>query len=118
MTYYFSYDYSDKTRVAYQAIKRVVLSGKLRPGEPLKVGIVADRLKISQTPVREALLLLYAEKHIELRRKHGFAIKTLSVTDMAELYKTAFVLLEHCARRLKRIRPARAVVEDQAAAIA
>lgn len=50
-----------KSDLVYQSLKEAILSGSLRPGDRLKVKALSEQLKVSQTPVREALRLLTHE---------------------------------------------------------
>jgi DNA-binding GntR family transcriptional regulator len=44
-----------RTVAVLDAIKRAILTGELKPGQPLVETDLADRLGVSKTPVREAL---------------------------------------------------------------
>ena len=52
---------SRMTIEAYEAIKGAICSGELHPRERLYETVLAKRLKMSRTPVREALLRLVNE---------------------------------------------------------
>lgn len=52
--------------VAYERLREAVISLALPPGTVLARGAIANRLGISQTPVREALIRLQEEKLIEV----------------------------------------------------
>src|SRR5579863_4536912 len=47
-----------RTEAVLEAIKHSILTGELRPGQPLVETELAERLGVSKTPVREALKTL------------------------------------------------------------
>lgn len=58
---------------------------KLGPGEPLLERDLSDRLGISRTPVREALLLLEREGWVVSGERKGFVVADISPADVAEI---------------------------------
>ena len=50
---------------AYVALKSALLAGKFAPGEKIVLRQVADELRISLTPVRDAVNRMIAEKILE-----------------------------------------------------
>jgi len=65
--------------LAYRRIRAVVLSGELAPGTKLRQVELAERLGISRTPVREALLRLSAEGLVEPLANRGFRVADLGI---------------------------------------
>ncbi len=65
--------------LAYGRIRAVVLSGELAPGTKLRQVELAERLGISRTPVREALLRLSAEGLVEPLANRGFRVADLGI---------------------------------------
>ena len=59
-----------KLRV-YEGIKQLILSGKLRPGQKLAERDLGERLKVSRTPIREALGRLVQDGLVESRPQRG-----------------------------------------------
>ena len=58
-------DSSSLTDKAYQALRREVLTCALQPGSDISEALLADRLEMSKTPVREALARLRAEGFVK-----------------------------------------------------
>ena len=56
----------------YERIKHWLLAQALVPGQLLQIGVLADELGVSTTPVREALTRLAAERMIMSVPKRGF----------------------------------------------
>lgn len=51
-----------------------ILDGTLAPGSPLRIGPLTEELRMSATPVREALNLLAGEKLVEYVPMRGFRV--------------------------------------------
>jgi DNA-binding GntR family transcriptional regulator len=62
-------DSNNRTEEVYQALRRDILLGRLRPNEPLVETDLAERLQVSRTPIRNSLLRLAAEGLIVSRRR-------------------------------------------------
>lgn len=67
-------------------IREMVLSGQLLPGEKVHQGELADQLKISRIPVREALATLQAEGVLVHRPNTGYTVARFSSEDLSEIY--------------------------------
>jgi DNA-binding GntR family transcriptional regulator len=70
---------------AYQALRQGILRGDLAPGERLRSDALANDLRVSRTPVREALRKLEAEGLVE-RSGAGLIVREFSETDLTELF--------------------------------
>lgn len=78
--------------VAFLKLLDAIKSGDYQPGDRLREVEIADRLSLSRTPIREALRKLEAEGIIEHRPRLGAVIRTLSHTEVVELYEMRLVL--------------------------
>ena len=67
-------------------LREEVMSGDLRPGDFIRVESLAQRLGVSITPVREALLLLNGEDVVRLIPRRGFVVAPLSRVDVEDLF--------------------------------
>jgi DNA-binding GntR family transcriptional regulator len=72
--------------VAYAEIKAQVLLGTVRVGSRLREERIAERLAVSRTPVREALLRLFAERFLERHPDGGFRVAYPTARYLRELY--------------------------------
>ncbi|HEX3503425.1 MAG TPA: GntR family transcriptional regulator [Xanthobacteraceae bacterium] len=70
---------------AYQALRQAILQGDLAPGERLRSDALANDLKVSRTPVREALRKLEAEGLVE-RSGSGLIVREFSEKDLTEIF--------------------------------
>lgn len=67
-------------------IRASILRGELAPGERLRQDRLAQDLGVSKIPVREALQRLAAEGLTVFESNRGFAVRTLSAAEAAEIY--------------------------------
>jgi len=83
---------------AYDSLKKSIVDGVYRPGERLRALRVAQELKISRTPVKEALVRLEQEGLIQRDQGSGFIVRGLSVSEILDLYRVREVLEIETAR--------------------
>lgn len=74
------------TAQAVDSLREMIFSGALAAGTDHLEGELADRLGMSRTPIREALLVLQAQGLVEVRPRKGIRVCPLSSADMAEVY--------------------------------
>jgi DNA-binding GntR family transcriptional regulator len=82
----------------YAEIKHLLVNYHFRPAKQLHPSDLAERLKVSSTPVREALQRLAGEHLLVSIPSHGFFSKILSADEMRELSVLTCVLLQHAIR--------------------
>lgn len=78
----------------YQALREAVLSGGLAPEERLVETTLAEQLRVSRTPLREALRQLQREGLVVVGAKGGLCVPFYSEQDAAHLYDCRLAL-EH-----------------------
>ena len=71
---------------AYKEIKSKIICLQLKPGEKIFENEIAKSLKISRTPVREALLILENQKLVECDERLGFVVKRLNSKEVEEYF--------------------------------
>jgi DNA-binding GntR family transcriptional regulator len=76
---------------AYQALRKMILSGELTPGQRLVEAQLARHLQVSRTPIREALGQLQRESLV-MTDSDGLKVATFSATDAAQLYECRIAL--------------------------
>jgi DNA-binding GntR family transcriptional regulator len=79
-------------------LRRRILVGELRPGEPIRPDQVAAQLHVSRVPVREALKILEGEGQVRYRAHHGYALAELRRDDLLEIYRIRRLLEDEAAR--------------------
>lgn len=80
-------------RRALVDLRRRLREGELAPGMRVTAKDVAEGLRLSPTPVREALSRLAGEGLLEERRGDGFFVPELTAADVAVLYRLSEHLL-------------------------
>lgn len=71
---------------AYEHIKNRIIYFDLKPGDKVFEDEIANYLKISRTPVREALLMLENEGLVKCDNRLGFIIRKLSYKEVEEYF--------------------------------
>ena len=91
-------------RQALVELRRRLRDGVLEPGARVTAKDVADGLKLSPTPVREALSRLAGEGLLEEHRGDGFFVPELSAADVIVLYRLSeqLLLISQGATRAQR----------------
>lgn len=73
--------------VVYDALEHALRRGEFTPGQSLKIRPLADALGTSQTPVREALSRLVAQKVLEFHPvNRSVLVPRLGADDVREIY--------------------------------
>lgn len=84
---------------AADVIRRAILDGTLDPGQRLTEEGLAHDLRISRTPVREALRVLQAEGLVESAPYQSSTVRTYALSDLDDMYQLRALLEGHGARR-------------------
>jgi DNA-binding GntR family transcriptional regulator len=95
------------SETAYVWIKGQILDSEYPPGSQILEQEIADALKLSRTPVREALVRLQHEGLLTIIPRHGVRISVLSPSDMREIYEVLLSLEPTAVELLARRRPDR-----------
>lgn len=105
---------SKKLRV-YETLKQRIINDALAPGEPINEAILSKELKMSKTPIREALQQLEREGFIENIPGRGNFVSRISIQDVRETFEIRQILegeaikrvaLRHDPERLEAIQKA------------
>jgi DNA-binding GntR family transcriptional regulator len=92
-------------KVAYQRLRQQILENILPPGFRALEQELADRLGISRTPVREALIRLQKEGLVEVIPRHGMQVLPVSAADMKDIYEVLTALESTAAEIVARRSP-------------
>ena len=71
---------------AYEAIKGNIIFLDLKPGEKIFEAEIAKKLKISRTPVREALVMLENEKLVKCDSSLGYIVRRHTIKEIGEYF--------------------------------
>jgi DNA-binding GntR family transcriptional regulator len=93
-----------KTELALSLLREGIRSGRLKPGERLLIKALEEQLKMSPTPIREALRQLQADRLVDMRPHHGVVVAEVSDTDTEEIIRLRATLeplaVERAATRM------------------
>lgn len=88
-----------RQEIIIDRLRNAILRGDLRPGQKLDQNDLAEMLKVSRSPIREALRTLSAEGLVEVIPHRGAIVAELSATELEEIL-TLRGVLEGMAARL------------------
>lgn len=78
-----------QSQKAYNFIKEAILNLDLKPGQQISESDLANQLKMSRTPVREAISKLNNENLVDVIPRKGTFVKILSGNEIKNIYETA-----------------------------
>jgi DNA-binding GntR family transcriptional regulator len=84
----------------YALLRQEIGTGQFRPGQRLHEKALAERLAISRTPIREALLRLEIESVVVCNSRRSYNVRILTVDDVREIYDTLGILEGAVAARV------------------
>jgi DNA-binding GntR family transcriptional regulator len=111
------------SRQAYQSIRTSIRSGAISPNGFYSEVQLAQALKISRTPVREALIELEREGLVEIVPQRGFRLRSISDDERREAFELRDLIETHVVRRLAKeatdsdVAELRRIVDHQAKVI-
>ena len=104
----------DPFGLALGHLRRQLATGVFWPGQALIIQDLALELKLSPTPVREALARLAGEGLIEARQRGGYRVCSLDAVDLADLYEAHLSALLS-SLRIRLSEPGRRAAPPEAA---
>lgn len=72
--------------IAYEVLKKAIITGEIPAGERIVETEYADRLHISRTPLREALRKLERDGLVEYVMRRGVVVRAFTIDDVREIY--------------------------------
>jgi DNA-binding GntR family transcriptional regulator len=94
-----STDLLGKSASAYEHLRRAVRHGQLRPGRRLSATNLAVSFRISETPVREALVRLSAEGFLDWEASKGHFTKPVTLDEQFDLHEVIAIHLHAALQR-------------------
>ncbi len=88
---------SVNTDVAYDYIRKRILSGDFPPGHPLMTEVLSKEIKVSRTPVRDALRKLETDGLVTIRAHIGASVKKMNLREFREMSDLRLALESHAA---------------------
>ncbi|NLY91968.1 MAG: GntR family transcriptional regulator [Firmicutes bacterium] len=75
---------SDKV---YYKVKQLIIEGQLQPGEQVRQIQLAGELKVSRTPLINALQRLVSENYVEYHPQRGYTVRKFTRDEMLQLHR-------------------------------
>lgn len=83
----------------YNELRRLIISGQLRPGQSISIRTLANIINVSPMPVRSALQRLVTEGALEVQPNRTFALPVLSPEGFCEIVDVRSMLEGMAAER-------------------
>lgn len=83
---------------AYRAIRDMLVTLQIRPGEPLQEELLTQQLGVGRTPVREAIKRLETERLVLIYPRRGTFASEVNIMDLALISEVRLQLEPHAAR--------------------
>ena len=83
---------STLSKTAYLTLQEAIINNEFKPGEILSENMLADMLKMSRTPIREALKELKSDDLVQLIPGTGIFVKELSEKELRDLFDVRIAL--------------------------
>jgi DNA-binding GntR family transcriptional regulator len=99
-------EYFSLAEIAYTKIKKAILKHEIVPGQRLSHEELVQDLKISQTPIREALSRLTQEGYVTRLTNRGYRVSEMTADEVEELFGLRHALESYCIQEaIRRITP-------------
>ncbi|WP_028935219.1 GntR family transcriptional regulator [Pseudonocardia spinosispora] len=84
--------YTNLRDQALEVVRQALVSGEIRPGDIYSAAALANRLGVSSSPVREAMLTLVNQGLLEPVRNRGYRVVEMSERDLDEVYEMRLLI--------------------------
>lgn len=82
----------DLVERTYEALKKMIITLGIKPGEYLEEQALMKKLKIGRTPLRQAILLLKNEGFIESKPNRSPYVKEFNLEEVKELFESLVII--------------------------
>lgn len=82
----------DHTDIAYQGIRKMLFENKIKPGQKIAYRQLSESLKMSPTPVIQALKLIEISGLVRHEPNRGYFTEPISFKEIQEIYDTREIL--------------------------
>ena len=82
----------DSSQIAYQGIRRLLFTKELVPGQKIATADLAEKLRLSPTPIIQALRRLELLGFVSHEPNRGFHITPFSMKEIEEIYEMREIL--------------------------
>ena len=85
-------DITNSNEKVHLFLKNGIIDGIYPPGAKLNIRKLQSDLGVSQTPIKEALLMLSGEGMVEISSRRGTFVKEVTPKDILEIFETPIAL--------------------------
>ncbi len=71
----------------YEYLRSQMREGELKPGDVIDMNVTSQKLGVSKTPLRDALIRLEMEGFVNIMARKGVVVNVLTVEDIREIYQ-------------------------------
>jgi DNA-binding GntR family transcriptional regulator len=86
----------------YRAIRHAILTCDFPPGQELREQILAEKYRVSRSPIRDSLLRLEQEKLVTVLPRQGYRVNPISIRDVKDLCGLRLLTAPACAAGASR----------------
>jgi DNA-binding GntR family transcriptional regulator len=101
--------------IVYERLRRGILTGEYPPGHALRQDDLAAKLGTSRVPLREAMRRLESEGLLILRPRRGYAVISLEVDEIREIFELRAEIEAHAGRIAATTRTAQDIARVETA---
>ena len=86
----------------YKAIRRAILTCELQPGQELREQTLAEKYRVSRSPIRDSLLRLEQEKLVTVLPRQGYRVNPISTSDVEDIFGLRLLIEPACSAAAAR----------------
>jgi GntR family transcriptional regulator, rspAB operon transcriptional repressor len=86
----------------YEKIRHAILSCEFQPGQELREQVLAERYRVSRSPIRDSLLRLEQENLVTVMPRQGYRVNPIAVSDVDDLFGLRLLIGPACAAAAAR----------------
>jgi DNA-binding GntR family transcriptional regulator len=83
----------------YQMIHQAIVTCEFEPGQELREQVLAERYRVSRSPVRDALLRLELESLVTVLPRQGYLVNAIRLPDVESMFDLRLLVTSACAAR-------------------
>lgn len=84
------------------ALEEMIINGELKPGAKIDESALAEKFRVSRTPMRSAINALEAIGLLETKQRQGVYVAQVSVPELLEMFDTMGMMESLCAKYAAR----------------
>jgi DNA-binding GntR family transcriptional regulator len=81
----------------YRRLRSSIMTCEFQPGQELREQVLAERFRVSRSPVRDTLLRLEQERLVTVLPRQGYRVNPISMTDVEDIFGLRLLIQPACA---------------------